>query len=78
MILEPWLFNKPLLSGFDAKLLVDPWSVWGHAPVRGRQGVAVNWKKLYRLYREERLTARKRDGSKPTVTREGRRRRACG
>jgi hypothetical protein len=27
-----------------------------------REGVAVNWKKLYRLYREERLTVRKRGG----------------
>jgi transposase InsO family protein len=29
-----------------------------------REGVAVNWKKLYRLYREERLTVRKRGGRK--------------
>lgn len=27
-----------------------------------REGVEVNWKKLYRLYREERLTVRKRGG----------------
>lgn len=29
-----------------------------------RQGVRINWKKLYRLYREERLTVRKRGGRK--------------
>jgi putative transposase len=29
-----------------------------------RQGVPINWKKLYRLYREERLTVRKRGGRK--------------
>ena len=29
-----------------------------------REGVHVNWKKLYRLYREERLTVRKRGGRK--------------
>ena len=29
-----------------------------------RQGVAINWKKLYRLYREERLTVRKRGSRK--------------
>jgi len=29
-----------------------------------REGVYVNWKKLYRLYREERLTVRKRGGRK--------------
>jgi putative transposase len=29
-----------------------------------REGVSVNWKKLYRLYREERLTVRKRGGRK--------------
>jgi putative transposase len=29
-----------------------------------RQGVTINWKKLYRLYREERLTVRKRSGRK--------------
>lgn len=29
-----------------------------------REGVRVNWKKLYRLYKEERLTMRKRDGRK--------------
>jgi putative transposase len=29
-----------------------------------REGVDVNWKKLYRLYREERLTVRKRGGRK--------------
>ena len=29
-----------------------------------REGVAVNWKKLYRLYREERLTVRKRGSRK--------------
>jgi putative transposase len=29
-----------------------------------REGVRVNWKKLYRLYREERLTVRKRGGRK--------------
>ena len=29
-----------------------------------REGVAVNWKKLYRLYRDERLTVRKRGGRK--------------
>jgi len=29
-----------------------------------REGVAVNWKKLYRIYREERLTVRKRGGRK--------------
>ena len=29
-----------------------------------REGVEVNWKKLYRLYREERLTVRKRGGRK--------------
>lgn len=29
-----------------------------------RQGVTINWKKLYRLYREERLTVRKRGGRK--------------
>ena len=30
----------------------------------GREGIAVNHKKLYRLYREERLTVRKRGGRK--------------
>jgi len=29
-----------------------------------REGVRINWKKLYRLYREERLTVRKRGGRK--------------
>ena len=29
-----------------------------------REGVEVNWKKLYRLYKEERLTVRKRGGRK--------------
>ena len=29
-----------------------------------REGVQVNWKKLYRLYREERLTVRRRGGRK--------------
>ena len=29
-----------------------------------REGVKINWKKLYRLYREERLTVRKRGGRK--------------
>lgn len=29
-----------------------------------REGVSVNWKKLYRLYREERLTVKKRGGRK--------------
>ncbi len=29
-----------------------------------REGIQVNWKKLYRLYREERLTVRKRGGRK--------------
>jgi putative transposase len=29
-----------------------------------REGVDVNWKKLYRLYKEERLTVRKRGGRK--------------
>jgi putative transposase len=29
-----------------------------------RQGVTIDWKKLYRLYREERLTVRKRGGRK--------------
>lgn len=29
-----------------------------------REGVAINWKKLYRLYKEERLTVRKRGGRK--------------
>lgn len=29
-----------------------------------REGIAVNWKKLYRLYREEGLTVRKRGGRK--------------
>lgn len=29
-----------------------------------REGVDVNWKKLYRVYREERLTVRKRGGRK--------------
>jgi putative transposase len=29
-----------------------------------REGVLLNWKKLYRLYREERLTVRKRGGRK--------------
>jgi len=29
-----------------------------------REGVALNWKKLYRLYREERLMVRKRGGRK--------------
>ncbi len=29
-----------------------------------REGVEVNWKKIYRLYREERLTVRKRGGRK--------------
>jgi putative transposase len=30
----------------------------------GREGWEVNWKKLYRIYREERLTVRKRGGRK--------------
>jgi putative transposase len=29
-----------------------------------REGVRINWKKLYRLYREERLTVRRRGGRK--------------
>ena len=29
-----------------------------------REGVAVNWKRLYRIYKEERLTVRKRGGRK--------------
>ena len=29
-----------------------------------REGVWINWKKLYRLYREERLTVRRRGGRK--------------
>lgn len=29
-----------------------------------REGVTVNWKRLYRIYREERLTVRKRGGRK--------------
>jgi putative transposase len=29
-----------------------------------REGVGVNWKKLYRLYKEEGLTVRKRGGRK--------------
>ena len=29
-----------------------------------REGIVLNWKKLYRLYREERLTVRKRGGRK--------------
>ena len=32
-----------------------------------REGVTVNWKKLYRLYKEERLTVRKRDGRKQAL-----------
>jgi putative transposase len=32
-----------------------------------REGVTVNWKKLYRLYREEGLTVRKRGGRKRAV-----------
>jgi len=32
-----------------------------------REGIAVNWKKLYRLYREDRLTVRKRGGRKRAV-----------
>jgi len=30
----------------------------------GRQGIKINHRKLYRLYREERLTVRKRGGRK--------------
>jgi putative transposase len=33
-------------------------------PLLKREGVAINWKKLHRLYREERLTVRKRGGRK--------------
>lgn len=29
-----------------------------------REGWELNWKKLYRLYKEEKLTVRKRDGRK--------------
>ena len=29
-----------------------------------REGISMNWKKLYRLYREEKLTVRKRGGRK--------------
>lgn len=32
-----------------------------------REGWQVNWKKLYRIYREEGLTVRKRGGRKRTV-----------
>ena len=32
-----------------------------------REGWDVNWKKLYRIYREERLTVRKRGGRKRAV-----------
>ena len=32
-----------------------------------REGVQINWKKLYRLYREERLTVRKRGGRKRAI-----------
>lgn len=33
----------------------------------GRQGIAVNHKKLYRLYKEERLTVRRRGGRKRAI-----------
>ena len=32
-----------------------------------REGWEINWKKLYRLYREERLTVRKRGGRKRAI-----------
>lgn len=34
-----------------------------HIPLK-REGIEVNWKKVYRIYREERLTVRKRVGRK--------------
>ncbi|EIE52842.1 integrase catalytic subunit [Citreicella sp. 357] len=33
----------------------------------GREGWHVKWKKLYRIYREEGLTVRKRGGRKPAI-----------
>ena len=33
-----------------------------------REGIMLNWKKLYRLYREERLMVRKRGGRNPMAT----------
>lgn len=33
----------------------------------GREGWHVNWKKLYRIYREEGLTVRKRGGRKRAI-----------
>jgi len=33
-------------------------------PLLTREGMRMNWKKLYRLYREEKLTVRKRGGRK--------------
>lgn len=33
----------------------------------GREGWQVNWKKLYRIYREEGLTVRKRGGRKRAI-----------
>ena len=36
-----------------------------------RQGIKLNTKKLYRLYKEERLTVRKRGGRKRAVNRRG-------
>ncbi len=36
-----------------------------------RQGVTINWKKLYRLYREERLTVRKRGWSQASFRHQG-------
>ncbi len=38
-----------------------------------REGFDVNWKKLYRLYKEERLTVRKRGGRKRALGRHVRR-----
>ena len=37
-----------------------------------REGVVLNWKKLSRLYREERLTVRKRGGRKHKGRKHGR------
>lgn len=40
-----------------------------------RQGIVLNRKKLYRLYREERLTVRRRGGRKQTLGTSRRRKR---
>src|SRR5690606_18583703 len=71
--LEPWVYRYRSSRPDDADLrrrfreLAADRRRFGYRRLhllRKREGVAVNWKKLYRLYREERLTVRKCGGRK--------------